>query len=1431
MKKILVLFLVLFLANSNFAQNTPNDCVNAITVCGNGNFRSNATGIGTIQEISNACSGFEHNSIWLKINIVQSGFLGFDLIPNDLSITVDYDFWVYGPNVGCSNLGPALRCATSNPAMLNANNNHTGMSLGTAVTQVGPGLSNPGNGDSYVRSIPVLAGQSYYIAIDRPVGDGGFEIQWTGSATNGTGAFPIPPTANQIPDLKTCSNSPNIGIFDLNAVRDDINPNLVNNTVNFYTSLANAVDGISPLPGIIANDGSNPQKIYAKVVNTLSGCSTITDFNLRVYPVPSANISISNTQVCSGQNVTVTFTGTPGATVEYTINNGAVQFILLNASGTFQLTQSITAHTTYALVSAKILDANNIAVCSQLENDTVSVTVSTVSTPTLTTNSPICEGDVAVLTFSGLPNAVITYSVNSNASQTVNLDNSGQQQVNLPSLPIGINQINISDIRDSNAPNCSRTLNINEIIIVNEHITTAILVTQNVCQNDPSPQITFTGLGGNAPYNFIYNINNGTNQTITTTTGNSVSVNVPTNVPGIFVYNLVSASSTTAPTCVFPQTGTVTVTVNTLPSISGNLTLCQSTTTQLTGLGTPAANPWTSDNTGVATVNNAGLVTGVSGGTAVITYMGANGCPATVTVTVNGLPTISGTISTCINTTSQLTISEVPMANTWNSSNPTVATINASGLVTAISQGSSTITYTDAKGCIVSVLFTVYTAPSITGSNVICSNETSQLTGSGTPAAINPWLSNNTAVATVDANGLVRGVSAGTTVITYSDTNGCSNTITITINALPVISGVLSACQGLSTQLMGSGTPAAANAWISSDTNIATVSGTGLVFGISGGTATITYSNNNGCVATAVVTINPLPAISGIVTVCMGATTQLTSTAAPAVINAWISSDTNVATVSATGLVTGVSAGTATITYTNVNGCSNTVTVTVLSAPAASISNIGASTICSGNTVNIQITGTPGAMVNYTENSNTVSGSIPASGIITITSALTSTTTFTLVNIVNGGCNSVLGQSVTVNVTPMPSAMIAYNSPYCVTESIQQAVNFLGTSGGYYTVIPATGLSINLTTGAILPSASTPGIYQITYNVAASGGCPLYTSAPATVTILNGPNATISYGTLPFCISLAGQVNVIQTGTTGGVYSAVPSGLSINSTTGAITPSSSTAGIYTVYYKIVSSGSCPELIREATVSILDIPKPDVNTGVICMNSVTNTPFSTATLISGLDPQGLTFEWYFNGSLVGSSNSYEASQIGSYTLIVTNAANCSATVTTSVTAAYPALDADVTYVVSNYFEDNQMITIKVIGSGSYLYSLDDGPFQESNVFTYVSPGEHYVTIHDENGCTNITIKNIITIDYPHFFTPNGDGYHDTWNIWSLGNQSNAEIHVFDRMGKLIKIIKPEGGGWDGTFNGQELPATDYWFTIKYNENQSEKIFKSHFSLKR
>lgn len=150
-------------------------------------------------------------------------------------------------------------------------------------------------------------------------------------------------------------------------------------------------------------------------------------------------------------------------------------------------------------------------------------------------------------------------------------------------------------------------------------------------------------------------------------------------------------------------------------------------------------------------------------------------------------------------------------------------------------------------------------APTITGTLSVCAGSTTQLSGDGTPADTNPWVSSNTSVATVDDNGLVKGVADGSADITYTNSNGCSSKVTITVNKLPTISGTLSVCAGGKTQLTGSGTANATTPWSSDNTTVASVSSTGQVTGNSAGTATITYTDNNGCSTSVTVTINPVP--------------------------------------------------------------------------------------------------------------------------------------------------------------------------------------------------------------------------------------------------------------------------------------------------------------------------------------------------------------------------------------------------------------------------------------------------------------------------------------------------------------------------------------------------------------------------------------------
>ena len=121
------------------------------------------------------------------------------------------------------------------------------------------------------------------------------------------------------------------------------------------------------------------------------------------------------------------------------------------------------------------------------------------------------------------------------------------------------------------------------------------------------------------------------------------------------------------------------------------------------------------------------------------------------------------------------------------------------------------------------------------------------------------------------------------------------------------------------------------------------------------------------------------------------------------------------------------------------------------------------------------------------------------------------------------------------------------------------------------------------------------------------------------------------------------------------------------------------------------------------------------------------------------------------------------------------------------------------------------------------------FNRPNFFDNVPAGIHEVFINDKNGCGTIN-QTIAVIGLPKYFTPNGDGYNDYWNVKGVNANFNANstITIFDRYGKLIKQISPTSQGWDGTFNRTPLPSDDYWYTVKLEDGREAK---GHFSLKR
>lgn len=149
-------------------------------------------------------------------------------------------------------------------------------------------------------------------------------------------------------------------------------------------------------------------------------------------------------------------------------------------------------------------------------------------------------------------------------------------------------------------------------------------------------------------------------------------------------------------------------------------------------------------------------------------------------------------------------------------------------------------------------------------------------------------------------------------------------------------------------------------------------------------------------------------------------------------------------------------------------------------------------------------------------------------------------------------------------------------------------------------------------------------------------------------------------------------------------------------------------------------------------------------------------------------------------------------------------------------------------------DQNNIEFYVEGDGDYEYAINNGMFQDNPVFMNVPPGVNTVIINDKNGCGITDPIEFLVVGYPKFFTPNGDSVNDTWNILGIETLSDPVVFIFDRYGKLLKQLGPTDT-WDGNFNGQQMPSTDYWFRFEYGEMEDDllvaKTRKTHFSLKR
>ena len=257
---------------------------------------------------------------------------------------------------------------------------------------------------------------------------------------------------------------------------------------------------------------------------------------------------------------------------------------------------------------------------------------------------------------------------------------------------------------------------------------------------------------------------------------------------------------------------------------------------------------------------------------------------------------------------------------------------------------------------------------------------------------------------------------------------------------------------------------------------------------------------------------------------------------------------------------------------------------------------------------------------------------------------------------------------------------------------------------------------------------------------------------------------------------------------------------------------------------------------EFVVNPLPVFERSDDTSIVCLN-LNPIPIG----VKSSDSRTYSYTWTRNGTsyptnIAGVDSSILIGLGGEYVVTATtkDGTNCSRSLSITISESEIATVKQKDIVVTDLKTGpNNTITVltETLGIGDYEYAIDDalGPYQDETLFEQIRPGIHTIYIRDKNNC-GIAKIDVSIIGYKKFFTPNGDGIHDTWKMLGIRSdfQPKTRVYIFDRYGKLLKELDPLSKGWNGTFNGKPMPSTDYWFSVFLEDGRE---LKSHFSLVR
>ena len=435
----------------------------------------------------------------------------------------------------------------------------------------------------------------------------------------------------------------------------------------------------------------------------------------------------------------------------------------------------------------------------------------------------------------------------------------------------------------------------------------------------------------------------------------------------------------------------------------------QKLTATLLPKGTTSEITYSTSDKAVATVAADGTVKAVKAGVATITATTANGKTATCQVTVKP---IAEKITIGSGEKRTLTVSDASVKIiAYTSSNASIAAVEATGAITAKKAGSATITATANSVEIAKWDITVTEAPSKVTISAEAADmgvgETLKLTAR-VDAAVNSvisWSSSKTSVATVDGNGVVTAIKAGSAVITAETYNGKKATCKVTVKKAPtsielsVVTVTIGSGDSVAVKTTLSSGSAGAITYTSTNEKIAALRDGKIIAGSTAGTATITAKTYNGKKATCKVTVLPAPKTISLgkdLTLGVKQSAMLTpvlSSGSKATLT-YASSDSSVASVTAAGKVTAKKVGTATITVTAHNGVKASIKVTVQAAPTKVTMSETKASLKVGKTLKLKASLPSGSASDLTWSSgNAGVATVDANGVVTAKKAGTATIT------------------------------------------------------------------------------------------------------------------------------------------------------------------------------------------------------------------------------------------------------------------------------------------------------------------------------------------------------------------------------------------------------------------------------------------------------